>query len=410
MSIFGLIAVILGFFAIPVAFTHATRIKIVYMTMIYLMHVAVSVVYFQRSRDGTADSFLYYYDPYQNYEDGFSLGTQGIIFIVQYLKETIGGTYLDFYLLFHVVGFLGIAFLIRVFEEIHEELRIPPATYFYALIAIPSLHFWSSALGKDAPFLLATSLALWASMRLPSRAKALIAALLLMLFIRPQIAVVAAAALSLAVMVGRGITVPMRIALFVLAVAGTAVAATMLQTTYYVDITSAESIGQQFERIEQVLESESAGNTAVRGNFAVKLLSLLFRPLFFDADELFAMIASLESVFLIWVVLLLLIRMRDVFQLFKNVFFARYAVIYGLGMTIFLTIVYWNVGLGLRQKWTMMIPMYLVLFVAVIAVRRARVRGTAQAVPAMAVLGYPGAGSRPPAVQAPPEHIEDRQI
>lgn len=401
MSILGLIGIILGFFAIPVAFTHATRVKVVYMAAIYLIHVAASVVYYRRSLDNGADTFLYYYDPYQNYQDGFGLGTQGLIFVVQYLKETVGGTYLDYFLLFQGIGFLGITILLRVFEEIHDELRLPHAPYFYALIAIPSLHFWSSAFGKDGPALLATSLALWASMRLPSRTKALIAALLLMLLIRPHLAVVAGAALSLAVIVGKGISIPMRLALFVMAVAGTGLAVIMLESTYSVDMTSAESIGQQFERVELVLNTEDAGTTAVSGSFAVKLLSLLFRPLFFDADELFALVASLESVLLIGVVLLLVIRVRDVFQVFRNVFFARYAVIYGLGMTLFLTIGYWNVGLGLRQKWTMMIPMYLVVLVAVIAVRRARQRSMAEAVPREMVLGYPAAGQRQPAGRTP---------
>lgn len=401
MSILGLIGIILGFFAIPVAFTHATRVKIVYMVMIYLIHVAASVVYFRRALDNNADSALYYYDPYQNYQDGFALGTQGIIYVVQYLKDTFGGTYLDYYLLFQAIGFLGITVMLRIFEEIHDELRIPHAPYFYALIAVPSLHFWSSAIGKDAPFVLATSLALWAAMKLPSRTKALIAALLLMLFIRPHVAVVAGAALSLAVIVGKGIAVYMRVALFVIAVAGTFLAVTMLQSTYSVDITSAEGIGQQFERVELVLNSEEAGTTAVSGNFAIRLLSLLFRPLFFDATELFALVASVENILVIAVVLLLVIRVRDVFQLFRNVFFARYAVIYALGMTIFLTMGYWNVGLGLRQKWSMLVPMYLVLLVAVIAVRRARKRSMAQAVPREMVLGYPAAGPGQPAVQTP---------
>ncbi|HEX8623470.1 MAG TPA: hypothetical protein VF782_00175 [Allosphingosinicella sp.] len=401
MSILGLIGIILGFFAIPVAFTHATRVKIVYMTMIYLLHVAASVVYYRGALLNNADTNLYYYDPYQNFQDGFGLGTQGVIFVSQYLKEMVGGTYLDYFLLFQAIGFLGITILLRVFEEIHDELRIPHAPYFYALLAIPSLHFWGSALGKDGPFLLATSLALWASMRLPSRTKALIAALLLMLFLRPQVAIVAAAALSLAVIVGKGIAIPMRIALFVVGAAGSALAVTLLQSTYAIDVTSAESIGQQFERVEMVLETEDAGNTAVRGNFAVKLLSLLFRPFFFDAKEIFGLIASVESILWIGMVLLLVMRVRDVFQLFRSVFFARYAVIYGLGMTLFLAIAYWNVGLGLRQKWTMLVPMYLVMLVAVIAVRRARKRSMAEAVPAEMVLGYPAAGPPRPAVQAP---------
>lgn len=400
MSILGLVGIILGFFAIPVAFTQATRIKIVYMTMIYLVHVAASVVYFRRAQEGAADSAMYYYDYFQNYQDGFNVGTQGLIYIVQYLRHSVGGTYLDFYLLFQALGFLGIAILLRVFEEIHDELRIPHSPYLYALIAVPSLHFWSSALGKDGPFLLATSLMLWATMRFPARIKALIGALLLMMFIRPHIALVAGAALSLGVLVGKGVPTYLRIGLFVMALAGTALAATTLQSAYAIDITSAESIGRQFERVDNVLNSDDAGSTAVTGGFAVKLLSLMFRPLFFDANELFALIASLESVFLIWVVLLLLIRTRNLFQVFRNVLYARYAAIYGFGLTIFLAIPYWNVGLGLRQKWTMLVPMYLVLLVTVLAVRRARKRNMAEAVPMERVLGYPSAAPRRP-VQAP---------
>jgi hypothetical protein len=397
----GLIGVILGFFAIPVAFTQATRLKVVYMTMIYMFHVAASVVYFNRAQEGSADSALYYHDPYQSYQDGMNVGTQGLVYIVQYLRDTVGGTYLDFYLLFQAAGFLGITILLRVFEEIHDELRLPHTPFLYALIAVPSLHFWSSALGKDGPCLLATSLALWASMRLPSRAKALIGALLLMLFFRPHIALVAGAALSLAVVVGKGIPTYLRIVLLLVAVTGTGLAASTLESAYAVDITSAESIGQQFERRDNVLQSEDAGSTAVNASFTIRLLSLLFRPLFFDAKELFALVASVESVFMIWMLLLLLLRAPDVFRLFRQVFFARFALIYAVGMTVFFAISYWNVGLGLRLKWTMLVPMYLVLLVAVVAVRAAKKRDRAEAASSEAFLAYPPADRRRPQVQAP---------
>jgi hypothetical protein len=396
----GLIGIILGFMAIPVAFTHPTRVKVAYMALIYLMHVAACFVYFWRAQDNLADSAMYYYDPFRTYEDGFNVGTQGLVYLTQYMKDLVGGTYLDFYLVFQAIGFLGIMVLLRVFEEIHDELRLPHPPYLYALIAIPSLHFWSSALGKDGPFLLATSLALWASMRLPNRTKALVAGLLLMLFIRPHIAMIAAAALSLAVVVGKGIPIYVRIALFLVALVGTGLAASTLESTYAIDITSAESIGQQFERRDNVLQSEDAGTSAVSASFPVRLLSLLFRPLFFDANELFALIASFESAFLIGLMLMLVVRTRSVMGLFRSVFFARYAVIFALGLTIFLAVSYWNVGLGLRQKWTMLMPMYLVLFVAVLAVRRARKRTMAEE-RSVDALGYPAAAQARPAVQTP---------
>jgi hypothetical protein len=397
VSILGLFGIILGFFAIPLAFTQATRVKVAYLALIYMMHVAASIVYFWRAQDNLADSAMYFYDPFRTYEYGFNVGTQALVYITQYIKLSVGGTYLDFYLLFQAVGFLGITILLRVFEEIHDELRLPHTPYLYALITIPSLHFWSSALGKDGPFLLATSLALWASMRLPRRSKALVGALLLMLLIRPHIALVAAAALSLAVVVGKGIPVYVRIVLFIVALVGTGLAASTLQSTYAIDITSAESIGQQFERRDNVLQSDEAGNSAVSGSFPVRLLSLMFRPFFFDAEELFGMIASFESLFLIGLVIVLTVRSGDLIGLFRRVFFARYALFFAFGLTIFLALSYWNIGLGLRQKWTMLMPMYFVLFVAVLAVRKAKREAAAP----MDLLRHPPGAQPRPAVQMP---------
>jgi hypothetical protein len=225
----------------------------------------------------------------------------------------------------------------------------------------------------------------------------MVGALVLMLIIRPHIAVVAVAAISLAAVAGRGIPIYMRAALFLVAAAGTGVAVTALQSAYNIDVTSTESIGEQFERRDNVLQSDEAGTSAVNASFPVRLLSLMFRPLFFDADELFALLASFESLFLIAMVFVLTIRFRELFGLFRNVFFARYAAIFGLGLTIFLALSYWNVGLGLRQKWSMLMPMYLLLFVAVLGVRAARKRTTARAVPAD-MIGYPGAGQPRPAL------------
>jgi hypothetical protein len=396
VTILGLIGIILGFFAIPVAFTRSSRPKVAYITLLYLMHVAVSLVYYWRAQVSIADSHMYYYDPEHYYEFGFGLGTQAIVYITQYIKTTLGGTYLDFYLLFQPIGFLAIAIMLRAFEEIHDELRLPHSPYLYALATIPSLHLWSSALGKDGPFLLAVSLVLWAAMRLPQRARALLGGLLLMMLIRPHIALVAVGALSVAVVVGKGIPLYMRVALFIVAAAGTGVAVSAIQSAYSIDVTSSESIGQQFERRDNVLQSDDAGNSAVNANFPVRLLSLLFRPLFFDADELFAVVASFESAFLIYLFLFLLLRTRQVIGLFRNVFFVRYAIFYALGLTFFLALSYWNVGLGLRQKWSMLMPMYLVLFVAVQAVLQAKKRGAAQGTPEP--LPYPPTAQPRPAL------------
>jgi ABC-type polysaccharide transport system permease subunit len=68
---------------------------------------------------------------------------------------------------------------------------------------------------------------------------------------------------------------------------------------------------------------------------------------------------------------MLAIRYRETAALVRQVFFLRYALIFAVILAAMLAAVYYNVGLGLRQR-TMYIPPLIALFVAITAVRRAR--------------------------------------
>ena len=70
--------------------------------------------------------------------------------------------------------------------------------------------------------------------------------------------------------------------------------------------------------------------------------------------------------------------------LFKNVVFLRYATTFALLVMILLAVVYYNVGLGLRQR-TMFLPGLLCLFVAARLMTQFRAQ---RPVEASAVPGY----------------------
>ena len=185
MTLMGLLGVILALLAWQVAFVEKTRTRIAVFFLAFLFHIGTAVVYYFWSQTTSADAIMYYYDPYRFYGTGFGMGTRFVVYLVQFLRESLGGTYLDYFLLFQAFGFWGIVFLMRTFEEVHIELGTPQSRFSYLLLLLPGVHFWTSAIGKDGPLFLAASLAVWSAMRLRRRFVGFSLAVLLMVLFRP---------------------------------------------------------------------------------------------------------------------------------------------------------------------------------------------------------------------------------
>ena len=371
MTFVGFIGVLIGLLAWRFAFIDRSRTRIAVFLLVFGLHIATAVVYYFWVQTTSADTVLYYYDVYNFYGTGFGMGTMFTIYAVQALKESIGGTYLDYFLLFQAFGFWGIVFLMRTLEEIYAELQTPQPAYAYLLLFLPGIHFWSSAIGKDAPLFLASSICVWASMHIGRRWPMFAFAIVLMVLFRPYIALVALAALALTVVLDARVGKFIKIGLFGLAVGGLIFVLGTVQSTFNVDVTNAESVGDFFQRQSEMAEQDEGGSAVVGASFPVRVLSLLFRPFFIDSGGAFGLIASLENLVLLVVIFTILRRFRTAVSLFRSAFFVRFSILFALALIVLLSLVYYNVGLGLRQK-IMFMPALLTLFAATLAVRRVR--------------------------------------
>lgn len=380
MSWVGIFGILLGLAALPWAFVRPTRLRVTVFFVAFVMHILAAFIYHNFALSAPADSSTYYFDPLHWYEQGFALSTQFVIWTVQLSKEIVGGTYLDYFLVFQAFGFFGLVILMRIMEEITAELAVPQPLTAYALLFLPGLHFWTASIGKDGPLFTAVCLAIWSVMQLKRRFIQLGVALLIMLLIRPHIALVALIALALTFLTDNRTRTAYRLLLVVFALAGVSVAVATMRDTFSIDLTNADSVSDFMARREVLLESVDAGNTVVNASFPVRVLSLLFRPLFFDAEGIFALVASLESVAALSAVGYLLFHFRSSSRLTRSVTFLRFGIAFALGVTLLLGMTYYNVGLGLRQR-TMIMPGLVALVVALIAFRSAR--------PAALVAGPP---------------------
>jgi hypothetical protein len=372
VTILGLIGILLSIAGFRFARVSESRGRLGLFVMLLLAHVAASIAYYFYAQEAGGDVFMYYEDPYGVYGEESGLSTIFIINFVQFLKLNVGGSFLDFFLLFQAMGFWGILFVLRSFDEIHQELAQLHFKYIYLLLFLPGLHFWTSAIGKDAPIFLAVAMCTWAAFRLQTRYAAFGAGVVISLLVRPHIALIALIALAMTVLVARNTSVITRVALLAVALGGIGATAGLVENSFNgLNLTNTDSVSEFIES-KSTMSEEAGGDMSITGaSFPVKLISLLFRPFFIDATGMLGYVASLENVVLLVVIATLIWRSGTGLAVARAAMFARFAVFFFVMLTILLAMVNYNVGLGLRQKM-MMMPALLVFLAAMLAVRSAR--------------------------------------
>jgi hypothetical protein len=387
VGLFGILISIAGFRFARVA---EARSRLIMFVLLLLAHVGASLSAYLYSQEFGGDVILYYYDTLGVYGRQGGLSTIFIINFVQFLKSYFGGTFFDYFLLFQAMGFWGILFIMRAFDDIHQELGQPTFKKIYLLLFLPGLHFWTSAIGKDAPMFLGVAMCTWAAFRLQTRYLAFVAGVLLGLLVRPHIALMALIALALTVLLARNTALLVRAALFAVVLVGIGSVAGLVEGTVNgLSLSSTDSVTEFLETKSQVSESSGADLSIVGASFPVKLLSLLFRPFFIDANGAFGLVASLENLVLLVIFLTLIRRAGTALGVARAAMFARFAFFFFVMLTLLLALVNYNVGLGLRQKM-MMMPALLVFFAAMMAVRAVQ-KGAVYGPGAAAYAQPPGA-------------------
>ena len=390
MTAFGLIGILISIAGFHFARAGESRARLVLFVVLLLLHIGAAIATYLYSQEFGGDVTLYYYDQMGLYGRASGLSTVFVVNFVQFLKSYLGGSFFDYFLLFQAMGFWGILFVLRAFDDIHDELGQPIFKGIYLLLLLPGLHYWTSAIGKDAPIFLGVAMCVWAAFRLQARYLAFGAGVLISLLVRPHIALIALVALALSLLLGRNTSLLTRAGLLAVVLAGIGSVAGLVEGTFNgLSLSSTDSVTEFLESKSQVSQESGADFSIVGASFPVKLFSLLFRPFFIDANGILGYVASLENVVLLVVFLILVRRFRTATDMARSALFARFALFFFIMLTLLLAMVNYNVGLGLRQKM-MMMPALLVFFAALMAVRAVQ-KGTVYGPNAGAYAGPPEA-------------------
>jgi len=366
LSIVGPLSILISIIAAAFAFPNRTHDRYLLAYLLLGLHIAATITNYVYIQTHDADAPLYYYDVLSWSYVKMAFGTIFLVKFVHFLRDTIGGSYFEYFLLFQSFGFIGIVLLTRLISTLQYEGNVPSSHSPLLVFFLPSMYFWTVAIGKDAPLFLGTSLAAWSAMKLVARWPFFLLSLAIMVPIRPHIAFIAAIALMLSLVLDNRQHVVLRMLFLSTAAIGSFYLISTVSSTLSVDATDPNAVIEFFHR-QQDLSKYAPGTTSVRGNFIVRLLSLLFRPFFFDAHGFFGIISSFENLVFVVGMIALMRNFTFMRRYIASSFFAKYCFFFTAILTVLLAQVYYNVGLGLRQR-VMVYPTLLPLLIVALAV------------------------------------------
>lgn len=336
--------------------------------VIYAWHTAFGLYYSNYVLVTGGDAFVYYQRARFDYVDP-KPGTDFIVWITSF-PVSLGFGYWPITLLYNLAGALGVLFFYRAIVETNVFASKSAFARILAILCvfIPSLSFWTSGLGKDALAFLSVGLFIWSTMKFESRQSAAIAAILIMLPVRPHIAVIMVVAIAIGTVLNSELRKTVRFGVAALATVG-AVFAVPFALTY--------SRTSRFESIAAYIGDRQEQNTGggssidITGmNPVARFLGYVYRPLPNEASGFQQLAASADNLLL---VAFTLVGIVGIYRAGTLLMFRRYSIgiLYALGCLGLLSQVTANLGLAVRQKW-MALPALLLVVVAAWAAKKDR--------------------------------------
>ena len=376
--IVSLIGLVVSLFAYLIAFPRPEQRRFDIYAALLVFHLVTTIGYWLLSFESAMDAFMYYRDPF-----GFMLrspfedGTYFVVHMVQGIKSTLGGSFLDHFLFFQGFGMVAMALMMRSFNEIADSLRIAVPFHVYLILFLPGLHFWTGGIGKDSPTIMAVCLAAWAAIRLERRFVWMGVALLIMAVIRPHVAVVTVLGTVGALALTKQLNFKFKIMLAPIAIIGLVYIVLQVLDRFRLGL-DFESISN-FVEVQQGFGEEFGGGADLQSlPFPMKVFTLLFRPLYFDAPGLMGLVASVENTFLLYLCAYIVWHWRIVLRLLTRVSYITYNIVFAGPLIVMLAMVNYNIGLGQRQKM-MAVPALLMIYGTIYLYKRYLAAATAQA-------------------------------
>lgn len=330
---------------------------------LYLWHTLWCLVYLSYVLDAGGDSLMYFRRATSEVLPSFGVGTVAVIHFTRILSEFLGLSILGAFLINNIIGFIGLLGFAGALNTATlmkgRQLRLLA----HVILLLPSVSFWTSAIGKDSLAFMSTGLALWAALHLQRRVLLMSFAILVVFFVRPHIACMMLVALSANFVFRAKVSSFQR---FFFGIMSLVVAASIIPFAFqyagFGGNLNVDALSSYFEARQGYNQQGGGGVDIAAMSLPMQLFTYMLRPLVFEARSIFQMAAAVDNLILIFLFVaggLAILKGGKSPVNDARVFLWVYALLAWavLAMTTA------NLGIAVRQKW-MFAPMLIYLMIS----------------------------------------------
>lgn len=329
--------------------------------ILYVWHSIFCIVGLFYSIENGGDAITYYKSAADGNID-FTFGTAAINFITYLIASAAGFSILGCFLVYNIFGYIGLLAFdsgLRIVTANKNKLQRGVASL---IPFMPSVSFWSSAIGKDALSFMAIGLALWATLDLRRRQWLMVFSVLIMLMVRPHIAGMLVLALGASTALDSKIKFKTRALSGVLAIGASLVLVPLALS--YAGLGGASSLVDFEGYIDQRQGYNLEGGSSLdisSMSLPMQMFTYLFRPTIFEATGITSLAAAFDNTLLL---LLMALAFVNYFKIRSSQLMGmrNFMWIYVLMAWIVLATTTANLGIAIRQKW-MFVPFLVFLLI-----------------------------------------------
>ncbi|MDO5509769.1 MAG: hypothetical protein Q4F57_03645 [Weeksellaceae bacterium] len=275
-------------------------------------------------------------------------------------------------MIYATLGYWGFLYLVLSIKELFplyrqlHRIKIVNISIFPIMLFLPNLHFWSSGVGKDSVVFFAVCMFIYGVLQPFKRWYLILIAAIISYGIRPHMTLFLFSGFGAAYILLSKI--PMYQKVMIIMIAGVAFFPLLGKVLEFAKIEEASiEAFSDFSQNKAGALSRTAGSAVNLAAlpYPLQVLTFLFRPLFFDANNIFALFSSIENV--IWITLTVnFIRNKPMMVFRKSNFAILGAFLYWLIGALAFAPVMGNLGIIIRER-NMMLPAFLLFSIAGLA-------------------------------------------
>ena len=330
---------------------------------LYVWHTFFCLVYFWYASFNVNDAYGYFLKASAG---AFELkpGTNAVVLVNYIFINVFKLSFLGSFLVNNIFGFLGLLAFKGALDTSTRLKSKNVRKLAWIIVLLPSVSFWTSALGKDSIAFMATGFALWASLNIHKRYYLMAFSVLAMFLVRPHMAGMLIIALAISMAFNANLNIVRRVVIGTVACAIAALVVPFaIQYAGISDPTSPEAIMDYVEGRQSVNMGGGSSVDISSMSLPAQLFTYVFRPSLIEARNVFTLAAGIDNFILLFLFFIggrSLLKKKNMKLPGNRSFMWIYV---GLAWLV-LAMTTPNLGIAIRQKW-MFAPILIYLLISV---------------------------------------------